>query len=118
MWVVTWVSTMATADRRLSNKLAAITLNRLGPGMHGDGGGLWLQVTPNRNGRSWIFRYSFNGRAREMGLSSLATIGLSEAREAAKQCRGLLAGTPTTVPIDPIEHRASLRAATRKRQEG
>ena len=47
--------------------------DKLKPGMHGDGGGLWLQVTPN--GRIWIFRYTLNGRAREMGLGSLRTVG-------------------------------------------
>jgi hypothetical protein len=41
------------SGRRQTNKLAAVNLAKLKPGMHGDGGGLWLQVTPN--GRSWIF---------------------------------------------------------------
>src|SRR5262249_38303589 len=96
--------------QRETNKLAAVNLKRLRPGLHGDGGGLWLQVTANRRGRSWVFRYSFNGRAREMGLGSLDTIGLAEAREQAKQCRQLLIGSPTTPPVDPIEHRRALRA--------
>ena len=51
---------------RSINRLNAVSLGKLGPGMHGDGGGLWLQVTPT--GRSWIFRFTLNGRAREMGL--------------------------------------------------
>ena len=33
---------------RQTGKLAAVSLKNLGPGLHGDGGGLWLQVTPNR----------------------------------------------------------------------
>jgi hypothetical protein len=95
----------AKKPQRETNKLAALNLKRLRPGLHGDGGGLWLQVTPNRRGRSWVFRYSFNGRAREMGLGSLDTVGLADAREHAKQCRRLLQGSPTTPPLDPIEHR-------------
>jgi len=94
--------------QRETNKLAAVNLKQLRPGLHGDGGGLWLQVTPNRKGRSWVFRYSLNGRAREMGLGSLTTIGLAEAREYAKQCRRLLQGSPTTPPVDPIESRRAL----------
>ena len=102
---------MAARSDRRDNKLAAVALTKLKPGMHGDGGGLWLQVTPN--GRSWIFRYSFAGRAREMGLGSQRTVSLSEARDAARECRKLLAGTPTTPPVDPIEHRRALRNARR-----
>jgi hypothetical protein len=99
----------AKKPQRETNKLAALNLKRLRPGLHGDGGGLWLQVTPNRRRRSWVFRYSFNGRAREMGLGSFDTIGLADAREYATQCRKLLKGSPTTPPVDPIEHRRSAR---------
>src|SRR3954465_14362170 len=109
MWVRTRVqgaAAMAVSGRLQANKLAAVNLAKLRPGMHGDGGGLWLQVTPN--GRSWIFRYTFHDRAREMGLGSLKTVGLSEARDAAKECRKLLAGTPTIPPVNPIEHRRAL----------
>jgi integrase len=98
---------------RQTGKLAAVSLKNLDPGLHGDGGGLWLQVTPNERGRSWVFRYSFSGKAREMGLGSLDTIGLAEAREQAKQCRQLLKGTPITPPVDPIEHRRALRASAK-----
>src|SRR4051812_49777336 len=91
--------------QRATGKLAAVVLNNPKPGYHGDGGGLWLQVTPNRRGRSWVFRYTFAGKTHEMGLGSLDTIGLSDARELARQCRQLLIGTPTTPPVDPIAHR-------------
>src|ERR1700716_3322164 len=100
----------STKPQRETNKLAPVNLKRLRAGLHGDGGGLWLQVTPNGRGRSWIFRYRFNGRDREMGLGSLDTIGLADAREYAKQCRQLLIGSPTTPPVDPIEYRRGLRA--------
>src|ERR1700704_4054090 len=98
---------------RQTGKLAAVSLKNLDPGLYGDGGGLWLQVTPNERGRSWVFRYSFNGKAREMGLGSLDTLGLAEAREQTKQCRQLLKGTPIKPPVDPIEHRRALRAAAK-----
>ena len=100
-----------TTGRRETGKLAATGLRKLPPGMHGDGGGLWLQVTAN--GRSWIFRYTFKSRPREMGLGSLDVIGLAEAREQAKECRRLLNGTATAPPVDPIENRRALRAAAK-----
>jgi hypothetical protein len=50
---------------------------------------LCLQVIPS-GARSWVFRFSLFGRAREMGLGSLDTVSLAEAREAALECRKLL----------------------------
>lgn len=50
------------------NKLSAILVKRLDkPGRYGDGGGLWLQVTPTKS-KSWIYRYTLDGKAHEMGL--------------------------------------------------
>ena len=36
------------------------------PGRYGDGGGLYLQVTPT-GARSWLLRYERGGRERAMG---------------------------------------------------
>jgi len=89
---------------RGERKLKAATLGRLPPGMHGDGGGLWLQVTTS-GARSWIFRFRLAGRAREMGLGSLQVVTLGQARDAALGCRQqVIAGT------DPIEARRSGQA--------
>jgi hypothetical protein len=52
------------------------------PGLYGDGGGLWLNVGLI-GGKSWPFRFMLRGRAHEMGLGPLNTIGLAEARERA-----------------------------------
>lgn len=59
------------------------------PGLHGDGGGLWMQVSKN-GAKSWIFRYDFEGKRHEMGLGSCQTVDLAEAREAARACRQTL----------------------------
>ena len=79
--------------------------------MHADGGGLCLHVNA-KGARSWIFRYMREGRAREMGLGSVHTVGLQAARErAADRRRELLDG------IDPLQvrlakrHQARLEAA-------
>jgi len=92
------------------SKLSGADLRRSKPGTYGDGGGLWLQVSAARDGkrrnRSWVFRYTTNCRTREMGLGSLDTLSLAEARERARKCRQLrLDG------IDPIEYRNAERAA-------
>jgi Arm DNA-binding domain len=55
---------------------------------YGDGGGLFLQVS--RYGtKSWVFRFKAKGRLREMGLGSLDTYSLAEARERAREQRKL-----------------------------
>jgi Arm DNA-binding domain len=88
-------------------RLSASSLRRLPAGVHGDGAGLWLQVTTS-GARSWIFRFCLFGRAREMGLGSLNTVSLEEAREAALQCRKLL-----REGRDPIDERKAKLAAAR-----
>jgi integrase len=74
------------------------------PGLHADGGCLYLQVTAdddgNVRGRSWIFRYQRGARVRDAGLGSAATITLVEAREKAREYRKLL-----LEGLDPIEVR-------------
>jgi integrase len=92
------------------NRLSAVDLRRNKSGLYGDGGGLWLQVTPRKDGegfsRSWIFRWTTADRTRSMGLGSLHTLGLAEARERARQCR-----QQRLDGIDPIEARDADRSA-------
>lgn len=74
-------------------------------GYYPDGGGLYLQVSAAGT-KSWIFRYTLRGRAREMGLGALSVISLAEARERAQVCRRQLADG-----VDPIDARDDARAA-------
>lgn len=92
----------------MQGKLTALGVAKLKtPGMYGDGGGLWLQVT-GKGGKSWIFRFTLDGKSREMGLGSAITFSLAEAREKALTCRKLCAER-----IDPIESRNARREAAR-----
>jgi integrase len=72
--------------------------------MHADGGGLYLQVVGT--GKSWLFRFAMSGHERQMGLGSLATVSLADARAAAADCRKLVKDG-----VDPIERRRAERAA-------
>jgi hypothetical protein len=99
-------------------KLKALQITKAkAPGMYGDGGGLYLQVTGDGKehvAKSWIFRYRFKGHiskagkplAREMGLGSVETWTLAEARERARLQRQLL-----DQGVDPIEARKTQQAA-------
>src|ERR1700758_1924879 len=89
---------------RASNKLTAVAIKHLKPGLHRDGGGLYLHVLKT-GAKSWRFRFMLAGRAREMGLGTLETFTLAEQRERARQQRQLLADG-----IDPIEHRKGQQA--------
>jgi integrase len=78
------------------------------PGRHGDGNGLYLQVTKD-GVKSWLLRYARGGRERCMGLGPLHTVTLDEARERARLARQqLLDG------IDPINHRQTEQRAYRQ----
>lgn len=72
------------------NRLTALQVQKLSkPGYHADGAGLHLCVKAT-GGKSWIFRYRFGGKEREMGLGPLHTVSLAEAREKALAQRKLL----------------------------
>lgn len=91
------------------NRLSAAAVKNAKPGMHCDGGGLYLQASRGTDGeikKSWLFRFAANGRERQMGLGSVATVNLAEAREKARECRQLRQDG-----IDPIGARNAQRAA-------
>ena len=89
-----------------ANRLSPLDVRRKGAGVHPDGRGLYLQVT--EGGRSWLFRFTLNGKQRWMGLGPVYDVPLAEAREAAAQCRRML-----REGIDPIEQRRARKEAAR-----
>ncbi len=74
----------------------------------GDGGGLWLQVGPTGT-KSWLFRFTRNGKAHAMGLGPYPDISLARAREKAAETRALLAEG-----LDPLVHRRELAREQQK----
>ena len=80
------------------------------PGYHPDGNSLCLQVG-SAGSKSWIFRYSLDKRAREMGLGAFMLVSLAEARHASLTARKL-----PKEGVDPIEVRAGARQARQLHQ--
>jgi integrase len=96
------------------------------PGRYADGGGLYLQVQESASGKgvtkSWLFRYTLAGKAREMGLGPAHTVPLATysvrrdgaphevrgARDLAADARRLL-----LAGIDPLEDRRARVAGVR-----
>lgn len=77
------------------------------PGFHAVGvvPGLYLQVS-GEGARSWLLRYTFNGKRRDMGLGSFNDLTLEAARTKAQEWRA-----KATAGIDPIEARRQTIAA-------
>jgi integrase len=88
-------------------------------GLHADGGGLYLQVTPDAAAkrakkagkaggdvtRSWVFMYQRGKKTTTVGLGPVHTVGLAEAREKAREYRKLLLDGG-----DPLQHKRAEKA--------
>ncbi|MDO8894087.1 MAG: tyrosine-type recombinase/integrase [Nitrosomonas sp.] len=113
---------MVTLMGRIKSAISARGVKKLSktPGMHAVGGvsGLYLcvNVSPSLSANtnptfaaSWIYRYSFSGRRRDMGLGSFSDFSLEEARHKASSCRSqVLQG------IDPLEDKQKQVDANKK----
>lgn len=68
------------------NKLTARKVATAKTGKYMDGGGLHLQVTGTGN-KKWRFRYTLDGKRRELHVGTAATVGLADARWARDENR-------------------------------
>lgn len=94
---------MARALNRLTVKGAAALK---APGLHADGGGLYLSVKGS-GAKSWLFVYQWRGKRREKGLGSFQLVSLDDARTKRDEARKLLA-----VGKDPLEPAAAANSTT------
>jgi integrase len=94
--------------RRAEGLTAATVQKRHEAGRYGDGGGLYLLVR-SKDAKFWIFRYSRDGRTREMGLGPAAgrsAVSLADARDKAIRLRRLVRDG-----VDPLDAREAEDAA-------
>ncbi|MFS8115197.1 integrase arm-type DNA-binding domain-containing protein [Rhizobium jaguaris] len=76
---------------RNTNKLSATGVKyETRSGRHGDGAGLYLQVSESGS-RSWIFMWKDGGKRTVMGLGAYPTVSLADARDKATECRQQIA---------------------------
>lgn len=92
---------MGKGLNRLSARTVATKTER---GYYADGGGLYLQVS-KAGTKSWVFRYTRDGKTRDMGLGAVGIVSLPDARAAASGCRKLLQQGK-----DPISSRQAVMA--------
>ena len=76
-------------------------------GCAGDGGNLYFKYSVDGKG-SWIFRYKWNGKSRDMGLGSYPDIPLTDARANALEARRIL-----NTGADPLSEREAAREVHR-----
>lgn len=93
---------MARATQRLNARSAA-TLKEAG--LHADGHGLYLKVTPAA-AKSWRLIYRYGNKRCELGLGSFATTSLAQARDAAAKAKALIK--------DGIDPKAARQNASRQ----
>jgi integrase len=70
----------------MAGGLTARKVETAKPGKYSDGGNLYLIVSPTGS-RKWVLRFTWRGRAKEMGLGTPATVSLADAREKAASAR-------------------------------
>ncbi len=85
------------------HRLSATKVKSAPPGKYADGGGLWLHKRAD-GGAQWFLRVTIHRRRREMGLGSLQSVSLKEARAAAEKWR-----TVARQGRDPIKERERTR---------
>jgi integrase len=83
----------------MASKLTARKVETARPGKYSDGGNLYLIVS-EAGSRKWVLRFTWHGRAKEMGLGSAASVPLSDAREKAASARRKIAQG-----LNPIDER-------------
>ncbi|MDB5620313.1 site-specific integrase [Tardiphaga sp.] len=83
----------------MASTLSARKVAAAKPGKYSDGGNLYLVVSESGS-KKWILRFTWRGRAREMGLGGAASVSLADARDRAIDARRKIANG-----IDPIGDR-------------
>ena len=86
-------------ERRVAGKLTARKVETAKPGKYSDGGNLYLIVSKS-GARKWVLRFTWRGRAKEMGLGSAVSVPLADAREKAASARRKIAQG-----LNPIDER-------------
>ncbi len=81
------------------------------PGRYGDGGGLYLNITPNGT-KSWVQRIQIGGKRTDKGLGGFPKVSLSDARKTAKANKIAVRGGS-----DPFIKEAKAEAAVRQRSK-
>lgn len=104
-----WPMQTATTKKgpHASLRLSAVAVRNLRtPGRYPDGNCLYLEVEPT-GAKRWLLRVVVHGRRRDIGLGSVSTTSLAEAREVAAKLRAV-----ARKGGDPLAERPSVQKGT------
>ena len=87
------------------------TVKTLPTGFHADGGNLYLRVK-DTGARSWVFRYKQAGKVTELGLGSITSRSLKQARTLASKMRSAIGEGKNPAPL--VKEKLDLSAKTFK----
>ncbi len=96
---------MAVQMNRLNEAMVASITK---PGLHSDGGNLFLQVATVGGAKSWVFRYATKGKTKAPGLGPVHAVSLKDARKKATALRAML-----TNGLDPATELAKISSAAK-----
>ena len=88
---------------RTTSKLNVRGVETAKPGLHSDGGGLYLVVTESGR-RRWAFIYRRGSKRTELGLGGFPDVSLADARERANEKRKEI-----NLGTDPLEKKRALK---------
>ena len=74
---------------KIINRLSPRSIHNLKEGLHSDGGNLYLKVRATGS-RAWVFRYREMGQTHEIGLGSINSRSLKQARDLGQVMRELV----------------------------
>src|SRR2546423_13623709 len=83
----------------MAGNLTARKVQTAKPGKYSNGGNLYLIVSPTGS-RKWVLRFTWRGKAKEMGPGSAPAVGLPDARD-----RAITARRKGAQGMNPIEDR-------------
>ncbi|MEQ3746354.1 MAG: Arm DNA-binding domain-containing protein [Henriciella sp.] len=102
-----------TSINRLSNRTIEKALKAGSAENLPDGGGLSLSVR-SATSASWVYKYTYEGSPREVGVGSFKKVSLQKARQKVAEYRSMLGENP---PRDPKIVKRNERAARQKDRE-
>lgn len=83
----------------MAGKLTTRRVQTAKPGKYSDGANLYL-IVASAGSRKWVLRFTWRGKAKEMGLGSASTVTLAEARD-----RAINARRKISQGLNPIDDR-------------
>lgn len=92
--------------RKFEKRLTFKAIQHAKPGLHADGGNLFLRVAQT-GAKYWVFRYALNGKRHDKGIGPYPDLRMDEAREVATDLRRIVRKGQDPIALDRATRSAS-----------